>query len=75
MIYGDLNRKEIQKRGHALLVYVEIIHFALQQKLTQHHRATVLLLLFGSLVVSDSLQPHGLQHARLLLEFAQIHAH
>ena len=41
---------------------------------------TVLLLLFSCSVVSDSLQPHGLQHARLpsphhLLELAQTHVH
>ena len=39
-------------------------------------------ILFSHYVVSDSLQPHGLQHARevyvlenYLLEFAQIHVH
>ena len=39
-----------------------------------------MLFLFGPSVLSDSLQPHGLQHARYsvlhyLLEFAQIHVH
>ena len=39
-----------------------------------------LLLFFVRSVMSDSLQPHGLQHSRLpvfhyLLEFAQIHVH
>ena len=39
-----------------------------------------LLFLFNCWVVSDSLQPHGLQHARLpcfhyLLEFVQTHVH
>ena len=39
-----------------------------------------LLLLFGHKVMSDSLLPHGLQHARFpvlhyLLEFAQTHVH
>ena len=41
--------------------------------------ALVILLLFSRLVVSDSLRPHGLQHARLpcplLLELAQTHVH
>ena len=40
----------------------------------------VLLLLFSHPVVSDSLQPHGLQHARLLClyylpELAQVHVY
>ena len=41
---------------------------------------TGFLLLFSCPVVSDSFQPHGLQHARPpcpyhLLEFAQVHVH
>ena len=30
----------------------------------KHHHMTLLLLLFSCQVVSDSLRPHGLQHAR-----------
>ena len=32
MLCGDLNRKKIQKEG--IYVYVELIHFAVQQKAT-----------------------------------------
>ena len=46
----------------------------------QNLATTVFLLLFSYSPMSDSLQPHGLQHARLpcpsyLSGFAQIHAH
>ena len=36
-----------------------------------------MMLLFTHLVVYDSLQPHGLQHARPhhLLKFVQVHVH
>ena len=37
-----------------MYVYVQLIHFVVQEKL-----------LFSYSVMSDSLQPHGLQHARL----------
>ena len=40
MLWGDLNEKEIHKRG--MYVYVELIHFAVQQKLAQHCKATLL---------------------------------
>ena len=36
---GDLNVKEIQKEG--IYVYVQLIHFAVQQKLAQHCKATI----------------------------------
>ena len=44
------------------------------------HPCYLLLSLFSCSVISDSLPPHGLQHARFpvlyhLLELAQIHAH
>ena len=39
---------------------------ALGPQLTCSHRNALLLLLFSHLVMSDSLQPHGLQHTRLL---------
>ena len=39
MLCGDLNRKEIQKEG--IYVYVKLTHFAVQQKLTQHCKATI----------------------------------
>ena len=35
MLCGDLNEKEIQKRGESkkeLYVYIQLIHFAIQQK-------------------------------------------
>ena len=40
MLYGDLNGKEIQKEG--MSVYIQLIHFAVQKKLTQHCKATLL---------------------------------
>ena len=40
VLCGDLFRKEIQKKG--IHVYVWLIHFAVQQKLTQHCKATIL---------------------------------
>ena len=44
------------------------------------NRTMMLLLLFGHPVLSNSLQPHGLQHSSLpgprhLLKFAQVHVH
>ena len=39
--------------------------FVVQQKLTQHWKAIQSQSQFSHTVVSDSLQPHGLQHARL----------
>ena len=39
MLWGDLNGKEIQKEG--LCVYTQPIPSAVQQKLTQHGKATV----------------------------------
>ena len=40
MICGDLNGKEIQKKRRYM--FVELIHFAIQQKLTQQYKATIL---------------------------------
>ena len=40
-------------------------HFVVQQKLTQHWKAIQSQFQFSCSVMSDSLQPHGLQHARL----------
>ena len=37
LLCGALNGKEIRKVG--MCVYVELIHFALQQKRTQHYKA------------------------------------
>ena len=39
-------------------------HFAVQQKLIQHCKATVSSVQFSRSVVSDSLRPHESQHAR-----------
>ena len=36
---GDLNEKDIQKRGDIL--FIQLIHFAVQQKLIQHCKATI----------------------------------
>ena len=36
VLYGDLNGKEIQKRGN-----IWLIHFAVQPNLTQHCKATI----------------------------------
>ena len=40
-------------------------HLVVQQKLTQHWKAIQSQFQFSRTLVSDSLQPHGLQHARL----------
>ena len=40
MIGGDLHGKEMKKRGDE--VYVQLVHFAVQQKLTQHGKAAIL---------------------------------
>ena len=40
MYYGDLNGKEVQKGGDICTCMV--IHFAVQQKLTQHCKVTIL---------------------------------
>ena len=37
---GDLNVEEIQKEG--MYVYIWLIHFAAQKKVTQHFKATIL---------------------------------
>ena len=51
MLFGDPNGNEIQKRGEIYIyththththIYVWLIHFAAQQKLTQHCKATIL---------------------------------
>ena len=51
-------------KREGIYVYIELIHFSVQKKLTQHCKAT--LLLFSHQVTFDSLRPHGLQHAGLL---------
>ena len=40
MLHGDLSGKEIQER--VIYVYIQLIYFAVQQKLTQHYKATML---------------------------------
>ena len=37
---GDRSGKEVQKRG--IYAYIKLIHFAVQQKLTQHGKASVI---------------------------------
>ena len=37
--HGDLNGKEIQKDG--IYVYIWLMHFAVQKKITQHCKATI----------------------------------
>ena len=44
MLCGDLNGKEIQNEGVYIYIYMYNIHFAAQQKLTQHCKATILQL-------------------------------
>ena len=39
VLCGDLNRKEMQKER--AYVYVQLIHFAIQQKQKQHCKATI----------------------------------
>ena len=44
MVYGDLNGKEIQKRGSiCIYIYIQLIDYAVQQKLTQHWKAIFIL--------------------------------
>ena len=62
VLCGDLNGKEIQKEG--IYVYIQLIHFAVQQKLTQHCKATVRSDQISRSVMSDSLRPHESQQAR-----------
>ena len=38
---ADRNGKEFQKRGE-IHINIELIHFAIQEKLTQHCKATIL---------------------------------
>ena len=42
VLCGDLNGKGIQKRGDISIL--QLIHFGVQQKLTQHCKATILQL-------------------------------
>ena len=46
-------------------IYIYVIHFILQPKLTHQCKATTVVQSVSQSVVSDSLQPHGLHHARL----------
>ena len=41
VLCGDLNAKEIQKKDR-IYVYVQLIHFAVQQKIPQYCKATIL---------------------------------
>ena len=41
MLCGDLNGKEIQNTGE-IYVYIQLIHFSVQQKLKQCCKATIL---------------------------------
>ena len=68
---GDLNGKDIQKRGDIL--FIQLIHFAVQQKLIQHCKATIIFLIVYCIIMicvlsqsCPTLQLHGLQLARLL---------
>ena len=45
MLYSALNGKEIQKRGDIYL-YIWVMNFPVQQKLTQHCKATILQIFF-----------------------------
>ena len=42
VLCGDLNRKEIPKRGEYMYTYGQLIHNAVEQKLTQHCKANIL---------------------------------
>ena len=52
-----------KSKKEGVYVNIELIHFTILQKLTQHCKATMLV--FSCPVMSNSLQPHGLQHARV----------
>ena len=58
-----------QKKRAYIYIYIYFfflsIHFAVQQKLTRRCKATISSAQFSRSVVSDSLWPRGLQHARL----------
>ena len=52
------------KKYICILRYIHLNHIAVNQKLTQHCKSTISSVQFSCLVVSNSLRPHGLQHAR-----------
>ena len=64
---GDLDGWQGQgverSKREGIYVCLSVIHVVVQQKLIQHCKATMLL---SHSVMSDSLQPHRLQSARLL---------
>ena len=67
-------------RSHSAFLKRRKSHHKGQQKWTWKTLLSLLLLLFSHQLVSDSLQPHRLHHARLLCpslspNFAQIHVH
>ena len=57
-------KKTKNQKAALLRVYICLIHFVVHLKLTQHWKSTILL--FSHPFMSDSLQPHGWQHARIL---------
>ena len=42
VLYGDINRKEIKKKHEGIHVYIQLTHFALQQKLIQGCKEIIL---------------------------------
>ena len=72
----QLNNYSSLKQGpkrEGISVHMQLLHCVVQQKLTQHCKAAppqfkkIIIkysVQFSHSVVSDSLQPHGLQHAR-----------
>ena len=59
-VMGGMGRRF---RREGIYAYIQLTHFSVLQKLTEHCK-TPLLVQFSCSVVSDSLWPHELQHTR-----------
>ena len=56
MLCSDVNGKEIKKKKRGLSVHIELIHFALRQKLTKHRKAiTCVLVAQSCLTLCDAM--------------------
>ena len=41
LLCGDLNGKKLKKKKEGIYVYAQLIHFVVQQKVTQQYKATI----------------------------------
>ena len=82
-VYIYTREREIYSKIYIYVyIYIYIYRERERERAREREKAKVgkILLLFGHSVMSDSLQPHGLQHASFpvlhyFLEFAQTHVH